>query len=128
MKAVLLIFLFLTIRSLSQTEPRPAIDQQALVQGNVDDINKSVTGITPTEETLIVTVEQDYAQAIVNLYATNNLDDNAIQNETHNLRVNRDTKIQSILTIDQYVQYLKMEGRDERNWKGNPNTKDNKYN
>src|SRR5580693_6536075 len=71
------------------------------------EIKTNVTGITPNEESQILSVETEYAKSMRDAQGTIT-DKEAMKTQSKQLYNSRDTKIKAILTADQYKQYMKV--------------------
>jgi hypothetical protein len=81
-------------------------DPQQIARVQTNQIKQSVTGITPDQESQILATELDYTKSVQNVLNTTDMaDKKAIQNKMAPLRTNRDAKMKTILTADQYSQY-----------------------
>lgn len=88
-------------------------DPQQVAQKETAEIKTKVTGITPNEESQILTVEQEHAKSMRD--AQNTITDNdALKTQTKHLCDSRDVKIKAILTPDQYKQYLRVEKSEKK--------------
>jgi hypothetical protein len=89
------------------------MDPEQTAQKETAEIKTNVTGITPNEESQILTVEQDHAKSIQD--AQNTITDKtAMKTQKKQLCDSRDTKIKAILTADQFKQYLKVEKAEKK--------------
>jgi hypothetical protein len=86
-------------------------DQTA--QKETAEIKRNVTGITPSEESQILSVEQDYAKSMQDAQKTIT-DKTAMKTQCKQLCNSRDAKIKAILTADQNKQYLKVEKAEKK--------------
>jgi len=87
-------------------------DANAMAQQLTESVKRTVTGITPDEESKILAAEQDYSKGIIDVRNTNpgagsQSDKMASYNKVMALAQTRDTQLKSILTADQYTQYQK---------------------
>jgi hypothetical protein len=95
--------------SAQQVGERPKMDPQQMAQKQTEQIKRSVTNLTPDEESKILAVEQDFAKAAQDARTNSNGDRDAMRAKMQPLRQDRDAKIKGILTSDQYAEYQKME-------------------
>ena len=80
-----------------------------IAQKETDKVKKNVTGVTADQASRILTVEQDHAQACSDAKTASNGDKVAFNSKKKQLCDSRDAKIKTILTSDQYTQYMSME-------------------
>lgn len=106
--------------SAQQGGGRPMMDPQQMAQRQTEQIKKSVTNVTPDEESKILAVEQDFAKAAQDARNSSNGDRDSMRTKMQTLRQDRDTKIKGILTADQYAEYQKME-ESRQQWGGKRN-------
>jgi GH35 family endo-1,4-beta-xylanase len=90
-----------------------AVDPQQTAQKETAEIKTNVTGITPNEESQILSVETEHAKSIRDAQSTIT-DKNAMKTQCKQLCNSRDAKIKAILTADQYKQYLKVEKAEKK--------------
>src|ERR1700733_7779848 len=77
------------------------------------EIKTNVTGITPNEESQILTVETEHAKSMRD--ANNTITDKAaMKTQCKQLCDSRDAKIKAILTADQFKQYMKVEKTEKK--------------
>jgi len=89
------------------------MDPQQTAQNETAEIKKNVTGITPNEESQILTIETEHAKSIRD--AQNTITDKTAMKTQHKqLCDSRDAKIKAILTADQYKQYMKVEKAEKK--------------
>ncbi|HTA27561.1 MAG TPA: hypothetical protein VK809_07230 [Bacteroidia bacterium] len=89
------------------------MDPQQTAQKETAEIKTNVTGITPNEESQILTVETEHAKSMRD--ANNTITDKAaMKTQCKQLCNSRDAKIKAILTADQYKQYLKVEKTEKK--------------
>jgi len=119
---VLSTFIVVAISVPAQTDVMPAFDVNLMAQKKTAEIKANVSHISTEEETLLSTIEQDYAQSVQAAFSKNNIDNDAIHKEIEELRDDRDKKIKSVLDNDQYIQYMRLEEQNEAKWKGNNST------
>jgi hypothetical protein len=86
-------------------------DQTA--QKETAEIKRNVTGITPNEESQILSVETEHAKSIQDAQSTIT-DKAAMKTQCKQLCNSRDAKIKAILTADQNKQYLKVEKAEKK--------------
>jgi hypothetical protein len=89
------------------------MDPQQTAQKETAEIKKNVTGITPNEESQILSVETEHAKSIRDAQSTIT-DKAAMKTQCKQLCDSRDAKIKAILTADQYKQYLKVEKAEKK--------------
>ena len=88
------------------------IDPQA-AQEQTDNIMKCVQGITMEQENNILAVEQETLQSMQDANNANNADKNTADARKRAICYVRDEKIKTILSDDQYHQYITMEEANE---------------
>jgi formate dehydrogenase maturation protein FdhE len=100
-------FAFATAQASAQAqENRPDPGQVARLQ--TDRIKQHVTGITPAQESRLITIEKDYTKSLQDvLNTTDNSNKTALHSKINPLRETRDAKVKTILTADQYSEYEK---------------------
>jgi hypothetical protein len=84
-------------------------DQQQSSQKQTDLIKKNVTGLTSNQKNKILTVEQDYAIGMQEACTGINGNKDTVNSKKPQLHETLDNQIKTILTANQYAQYLKME-------------------
>jgi hypothetical protein len=90
-------------------QERAHMDPQQMAQSQTDKIKKSVSGVTPDQESKILAVEQESAKAMQDARTSSNGDRDAMRTKMKSLREDRDAKIKGILNADQYAEYQRMQ-------------------
>jgi len=101
-----LAFITANVSAQAPAQDQNSKDPQQIAQVQTDHIKQTVTGITSAQESQIYATELDYTKSIQNvLHTTDVADKKAIGDKMLPLRANRDAKMKTILTADQYSQY-----------------------
>jgi hypothetical protein len=103
LKSVLSLGLAFIALNVSATKKRD-IDVQKFAELQTSNIMSNVKGVTSDQESKILLIEQESDNALLD--ARNSENSDALRS---GIRQNRDEKIRTILTSDQFVQYQKME-------------------
>lgn len=107
---------FVTVNVSAQQ--RGNMDPQQMAQKMTDRVKQNVTGITPGQESQILSAEQDFATGMQTARNNSNGDRSAMHSQMESLKATRDAKIKTILTADQYAQYQKMEAAHQGGHRG----------
>jgi hypothetical protein len=89
-------------------EKKPA-DTKQLAQQQTDEVKKNVDKVSPDQLGKILPVELEFAKGIEDARTKTKSDTIAMNKRTLKLCKSRDAKIKTVLTAEQYSQYLDME-------------------
>ncbi|HXP51627.1 MAG TPA: hypothetical protein VN922_16840 [Bacteroidia bacterium] len=102
LKSVLSLGLAFIALNVSATK-KSDVDVQKFAELQTSNIMSNVKNVTSDQENKIMQIEQESDNALLD--ARNSDDSDALKSR---IRQNRDSKIQAILTADQFAQYQKM--------------------
>ncbi|HXB11459.1 MAG TPA: hypothetical protein VNZ45_05700 [Bacteroidia bacterium] len=77
-------------------------------QKQTEQIKANVKGITPEQEGKILAIEQDFTKTVQTELNKSDEDSYSLQHKLPELRKERDAKLQAVLSVDQYTQYLQI--------------------
>ncbi len=87
---------------------QPMQQGSPLAQHEMTAIKKQVSNITADQEAKLSTIEETYAKGMEEVRTSNTVTRDAMRNKIRNLREDRNYKIHSVLTPEQYAQYQNM--------------------
>ncbi|HSY77046.1 MAG TPA: hypothetical protein VK890_09335 [Bacteroidia bacterium] len=93
----------------AMAQEKSTLDTKQLAQQQTDEVKKNVDKITPDQLSKILPVEQEFANGMRDARIKCNSDTVAMNRRALKLCKSRDTKIKTVLTTEQYSQYLDME-------------------
>jgi hypothetical protein len=77
-------------------------------QKQTGQIKANIKNVTPAQESKILIIEQDFTKAVQDELNHNSADSYSFREKLPQLRKERDTKLQVVLTADQYAQYVQV--------------------
>jgi len=104
-----LAFITANVSAQAQQSGKQQMDPQQRAQKMTDNIKQNVTGITPDQESKILSAEQTFTKSMQDAWSSSGGDRDAMKSKMQPLKDARDAQLKTILTADQYAQYQKME-------------------
>jgi hypothetical protein len=106
----ILILAFAALTSVNtMAQNKATLDNKALAQQQTDEIKKNVDKVTPAEADLILPIELEFANNLQNIQSKSKGDTIMANKKTVKAGKIRDGKIKTVLTSDQFSQYMDME-------------------
>jgi hypothetical protein len=103
--AIAALFLVTFNISAQQTQQH---DPLLTAQSHIDRLKKYITGITSDQEKTMLGIERWFVSSAQDVLDANAGNSDAIISKLKQLSDERDTKMQTVLTTDQYTQYMKV--------------------
>ncbi|HXP52811.1 MAG TPA: hypothetical protein VN922_22885 [Bacteroidia bacterium] len=97
--------------SAQQTQQR---DPLKTAQSHIDRLKKYITGITSDQESTMLGIERWFVSSAQDVFDANAGNSDAIISKLKQLSDERDTKMQTVLSTDQYAQYMKIYSEAEK--------------
>jgi hypothetical protein len=93
----------------TSAQERNNMTPEQMAQKQTNNIKEKISGITSDQETKILAVEQEAANAMQDARSSSNGDKDAMRSKMKPIRETRDAKLKAIFTTEQYTQYQAME-------------------
>jgi hypothetical protein len=100
--------LFFISFNVSAQQTQPQRDPLKTAQTHIDRLKKYITNITSDQESTMLGIERWFVSSAQDVLDANAGNSDSIVSKLKQLSDERDSKMQTVLTADQYAQYLKI--------------------
>lgn len=91
-----------------QVSAQQSADFQKMAQIQAYQVNSTVKGLTTDQKSRVLSIEQNFTLAMVNARNSSDGNDEVMHTLSHQLHLDRDNRMKSVMSSSQYAQYQKM--------------------